>query len=144
MTSSIIDCKIPGTIECVGKAVDQVLDGLYDIIDFSDETLLFDIKVILNELLLNAVLHGNKGDRAKKVTVRASVEDGGSYLYLSVEDEGEGFNYREILSNAGKECFCFDCLKETGRGLIIAKSLSDKLMFNDKGNQVVVMKKLSD
>jgi CheY-like chemotaxis protein len=111
----------------------------------------------LQELLVNAIEHGNLGigfelksqlqhtgdwaseienrlslpeNRGKKVRVSYSV-DGGMVCY-SVCDEGAGFNYREFLEiNTARN------LNIYGRGIAIARVLSfDKLSYADPGNQV--------
>lgn len=111
---------------------------------YLNEEIVFETRVILNELLVNAVVHGNKKDNSKKVHVKAGVcED--HRIYIIVEDEGEGLVIEEKLCNeevfdcnAAVEVFC---LNESGRGLIITSSLCDSLKRNKKGNKVVVLKR---
>jgi len=90
----------------------------------------FPAELALREGLLNAVLHGNKGDSGK--TVRFSLERRGRWWMAQVQDEGEGFPWRERLT--GK--FRKDTLSESGRGLLIMKSYSRAVWYNKKGNRL--------
>lgn len=111
-----------------------------------NEDTLFEIKVILNELIINAICHGNNCDDNKGaiVTIRIFNFEQGSYLYISVEDEGCGFEENIDLGKLG------DYVKgknnsfnEHGRGLIIVEQLSDRLKFSRCRNRVIVIKKLN-
>ena len=97
---------------------------------------MFEIKVILNELLQNAIRHGNKEDSSKEVKIRAGIDN--SFVYFIIEDEGKGF---DINCNGQSESFMDICdLKENGRGILIVKNLCDRVKYNSKGNKIVVLK----
>lgn len=102
------------------------------------DDVLFDIKVILNELLLNAIVHGNKEDKAKQVKVRTGIDNG--FVYFIIEDEGEGFNFN--CCSHQEDLFNVMDMKENGRGVLIVRNLCDKVKYNTKGNKIVVLKKL--
>jgi serine/threonine-protein kinase RsbW len=108
------------------------------------ENTLFEIRVILNELITNAYKHGNKGDFRKHITVRAGMIRG-EYALFAVEDEGEGYDYRLIFEEIAKrqnDRLLFCNVRENGRGLMIVNCLCDKMNFNKSGNKVTVLKKL--
>lgn len=106
------------------------------------EDTIFEIKVVLNELIVNAICHGNLCDDGKGafVTLKIVYND---YLYLSVEDEGCGFQHKidinklEEYVEAKNKDLC-----EHGRGLIIVEQLCDKVKFNRCGNKVSIIKNL--
>ena len=130
-------------INNVRITVDNVLGYYSKLYGNIDDNTLFELKVILNELLLNAIRHGNKGDLNKNVAVAARVIKG--FAYLAIKDEGCGCKF-DYLFNKHYDSSCAQTqyeLKETGRGLFIVKSLCNKLKFNKKGNKVTVLKKLS-
>lgn len=105
---------------------------------------LFEIKVILNELMINAVKHGNKCDPEKIVNINAGICPD-NYVYVMVEDEGEGYDQQEttLCDSDGIDAFNSLCdLKETGRGILIVKTLSDSVRYNRKGNKVIILKKI--
>jgi serine/threonine-protein kinase RsbW len=102
----------------------------------------FELKVILNELIINAIKHGNNSDVSKKVKTSITISKSG-FVFIIIEDEGEGYDYKCRVRNkdiAVNEDFCD--LKETGRGIVIVSNLCDKIKFNKKGNKVIVMKRL--
>ncbi|MCX7709835.1 MAG: ATP-binding protein [Clostridia bacterium] len=137
-------CIISSDVACICKTVKEVLGYLQDAYGDMEESAVFEIKVILNELLVNAVKHGNKGliDKCVKVNVGITKND---EVFVIVEDEGEGFEYSrscpcERSQNAPEG---IDILDETGRGIFIVKNLCERVKFNEKGNKVVVLKKIS-
>ena len=54
-----------------------------------DADSVFAIKLALEEALINAIKHGNKMDRRKKVKVEATVTE--KEAEIQIEDEGPGF-----------------------------------------------------
>ena len=87
----------------------------------SKEDLLQEVKLILNELVLNSAIHGNELDREKKVELKLQIDN--NSMKLLVKDEGEGFLYDKANYDPLK-------LKESGRGLIIVDGLSDEFYVN--------------
>jgi serine/threonine-protein kinase RsbW len=108
-----------------------------------DNDLLFELKVVLNELILNAIIHGNKEDKDKFVEVNAAITKS-NYFLLSISDEGEGYDYNFYLKKCSenKDVLCWNDVEEKGRGIKIVKSLCDNIRFNEKGNKVFVVKSL--
>jgi serine/threonine-protein kinase RsbW len=100
----------------------------------------FELKVILNELILNAIKHGNNCDPLKKVKTSVVITNR-KYIILLVEDEGEGYDYK-IKCNCTKFKEDFFEMKESGRGIFIVSNLCDRIKFNKKGNKVIALKKL--
>lgn len=101
-----------------------------------NETLLANISLCIDELLNNAVFHGNDMDETKKVKVTLVFEH--HMMQLSVEDEGRGFDYKEILSELADQ----DNTLPAKRGLFIVNYLMDEILFNDRGNRVTMVKHL--
>ena len=104
----------------------------------------FDVRVILSELLQNAVRHGNAMDRAKTISLDVTVEEG-NCLEISVEDEGTGFDVERVLAQkrikALDACDVFD-MDEFGRGLMIIETLCDTVRRNESGNRVTIRKQI--
>ncbi len=102
---------------------------------------IFEVKVILNELLINAMIHGNGNQPFKKVHVEVCICNDHT-IYMVVEDEGEGVCGKGIKkmsddSQCEEEAFQLD---EHGRGLKIVSSLCSNIERNEKGNRVTVVK----
>lgn len=102
----------------------------------------FDIKVILSELLQNAIRHGNAMDSNKKVRVDVWIQDNRE-LFICVADQGPGFDVKHAFGGRKKSADC-DALSmdESGRGLLIVQNLCDDIQFNSAGNAITVKKRL--
>jgi serine/threonine-protein kinase RsbW len=134
---------IPSELSAVGNTVKEVIEYLQTVCCDIDDSILFDIKVILNELIINAIKHGNLQEPSKFVKVYAEVckED---CIFITVEDEGEGYDYKSLQLKAtdiySNGALCN--LAEEGRGILIVKNLCNSLKYNEKGNTVFVTKKI--
>ena len=96
-----------------------------------------DLKLVFSELIYNAIIHGNREDRSKRVRVWAKMQ--GDILVAAVQDEGPGFNYRQIIEYAQTETAL---LNEYGRGMVLVCGLTDDLSFNETGNVIIFEKRL--
>lgn len=126
-----MDFKYRGTVysdlNLIKNFLEEVLNNLKNIINNKD--LLFDIKLILNELVINGALHGNDCVQTKLVTLSLDIDR--DTLKIQVEDEGCGVEYDFNSYNATD-------LKCCGRGLILVKGLSDELYIYS--NKVISIK----
>lgn len=136
-----VTLNIEQDIKAVSGTVDLVLNAVQMQHSVNEQTL-FELKVILNELIVNSLCHGNQCSVNKKAYVSFKLVS--DILFISVKDEGQGFNHdlemdtlNKYIQNTNKE-FC-----EHGRGLVIVKMLCDKVKFNRCGNRVIVMKNLN-
>jgi serine/threonine-protein kinase RsbW len=98
----------------------------------SDEYLLGDdyfgnLMVAVTEAVRNAVIHGNGGDPKKKVHIQ--LESGKNGLWITVMDEGAGFDFEHYLA--------MDYISSPDmaarRGLFLIRSLADDVRFQEKG-----------
>ncbi len=127
------------------KALAQTIDiVLRDIMleNFICDDILFELKVVLNELINNALCHGNKCELEKAIYVTFKLVRY-NYLYISVKDEGFGFKLK--VSTKSIDDYLEEvnmALCEHGRGLVIVYSLCDKVKFNKCGNKVSILKNL--
>lgn len=98
---------------------------------------LFDIRLCLEEALINAMKYGNR--LQKDLKVRLSVEvDPGCEVRLTVEDKGTGFDVKKIEDCTRKE----NLFRNRGRGVYLIHQLMDDVKFNAKGNSVQMVKRL--
>ena len=150
-TQSFYVCQIQASIDNLKEAVDGALAYFSKMYGEMGESTYLELKVVLNELLINAIKHGSKEDVTKQVKVVAGLTDG-EYALLVVEDDGEGYdiNLLEQCKSIGfrkhvpeSEQDDVSSFNESGRGIFIVKSLCEDFMVNDKGNKIVVNKKLS-
>jgi serine/threonine-protein kinase RsbW len=109
--------------------LDELLNKINTVI--TDKSNIFAIKVILNELVVNGVIHGNLKDKNKLINVCVCVDP--NVIKIEVKDEGEGIVYNKEEYNPME-------LKCGGRGLIIVEGLSDE--FYIEKNKVTCIKYL--
>ncbi|RVU54640.1 ATP-binding protein [Anaerosphaera multitolerans] len=105
----------------------NVLVGLRDHIP--DEELMFDLRLILDELVINGVIHGNQENEEKCVSLNVTIEN--NAIIIKVKDEGCGIKY-------DFNSYDFRDLKCCGRGLLLVKALTDSLVLNK--NEIIVVK----
>lgn len=101
-----------------------------------DETVLSNISISIDELLNNALIHGNDLDETKKIFVKIGFDR--EKFTLNVEDEGKGFDYKNLVPEFSEKTQALP----TKRGLFIVNYLMDELSFNEAGNIVTVVKYL--
>lgn len=129
----------------VCKEVRTILDRL-KMTSGIDTEQSFDIKVILSELLQNAIKHGNSMDNNKKILVDVWLQDNSKVLGICVTDQGKGFDVDGTMRCKRKKCmFDYDpmAMDESGRGLFIVQNLCDDVKFNSSGNAITVRKRLT-
>ncbi len=122
-----IDQTIKSDLFNIKLTMEDILKDLCKII--KDESLLFDIRLILNELVVNSALHGNNCDADKIIRLFLEIHD--RRIRIEVIDEGCGFIYDKNDYDPLE-------LKCCGRGLVIVDGLSDEF-YVDK-NKVVSIK----
>ena len=83
------------------------------------EDVLHRIGMAVRETMVNAVVHGNRYNLKKKVhlNVQASSEE----LSISIIDEGEGFQMKELPDPLAEE----NLLRQSGRGLLLIQAFVD-------------------
>ena len=96
-----------------------------------------NISIGVTEVVNNAIIHGNKNDKDKKVVITFKLVE--NELLIFVSDEGDGFDPDKIANPLEPE----NLLKEHGRGIFILKAVMDKVdfEFSKKGTTVIMHKK---
>ncbi|HPB83322.1 MAG TPA: ATP-binding protein [Spirochaetota bacterium] len=91
------------------------------------EASFYTFRLALDELLTNAIDHGNCGNPSAAVTVR--IEYLAGKILISVRDEGPGFHAADLPDPRCEENrFC-----RHGRGLYILKALGDVRWDGERG-----------
>ena len=101
------------------------------------EDQIVDLRLVFNELLVNAVIHGNRYDQKKTVSIEIKIEDG--CIHARVSDEGMGFDYQKMVARWNLEG---NLLDDHGRGVLLAYHITDGLKFRDKGKVIEFTKRL--
>ncbi len=116
----------------VSRAVKDILNFVQK---FAEDIPAFNFNLVTREALNNAVIHGNSCNPERQVRVRVSVSE--NELILVVEDEGPGFNWREICERE------FKGFQESGMGMKIMSGNGFELSFNDSGNVLTLRYRMS-
>lgn len=113
------------------RLVENFLENLIQVFRL-EEKLCGKIILATIEATNNACMWGGRNDDNKKVTITAWIKN--TDLFISVEDEGEGFDYSTIPDPTIPK----NLQKSTGRGLYLMKVLSDNLEFQKNGSLVIM------
>jgi anti-sigma regulatory factor (Ser/Thr protein kinase) len=108
------------------------------------------IATAFREILLNAIEHGGQLDPEKRVDVSRIRSE--RFVLYRVSDPGSGLT-REALGHAASADPTGDPiahelaraergLRPGGFGMLIASSLADELLYNEKGNEAILIKYL--
>jgi serine/threonine-protein kinase RsbW len=97
----------------------------------------FDIRLCLEEALINAMKYGNR--LRKELKVRLEVEYDDDQIRLTVEDQGEGFDPTNVADCTNQD----NLLRGHGRGVYLIHQLMDSVKYNSKGNCLIMSKSLS-
>ncbi|MEW6234338.1 MAG: response regulator [Candidatus Omnitrophota bacterium] len=135
-------------------------------IGICDQSELMNTRLALDEALTNAIVHGNleidsnsKGATLEEliqfnelVKTKISLEPYCSRIVkvgarmtkkkavFTIEDEGKGFDWKETTIDKEID----EMLVNHGRGLILIRAFMSQVDFNEKGNQITMIKEKSD
>jgi len=122
--------KISSKIENLRK-VEKMVDDLSTEFSISSDVY-GNILIATLEAANNAILHGNKLDETKNVNIVFKID--GNKLMVIIDDEGGGFDYRNVPDPTAPE----NIENVNGRGIFLMEKLSDKLEFNRNGATVLL------
>lgn len=89
-----------------------------------DEDTRFNVTLAAREAAVNAVLHGNAYDPAKKIT--ASFAIAGAALRIVISDQGPGLDPDTLPDPLAPE----NLLRGSGRGIFLMRSFMDEVLFH--------------
>ena len=98
-----------------------------------------NLAIAITELVNNAIIHGNKLQADKMVTLEMKVVN--NVIEASVTDQGVGFKVDNVPDPLAEE----NLLKEIGRGIFIVKSMMDDVKYEfppEGGTKVTVVKSI--
>lgn len=113
----------PGQIHLVESFIEEIRENLR----FKDDVF-GNVMIATTEAVNNGIMHGNKEDERKKVSIR--ITQLSTYrLKVEVHDEGDGFDPASLPDPTAPE----NLENIGGRGVFIMSHLSDSLTFHDEG-----------
>lgn len=117
--------KIFGDIDDITEVVSEILRHISD---GTSENTCFDIRLILNELLINCHEHGNNRSREKAIDLYFNMN--AKEIKIIVKDEGAGIVIKEPCKD--------HLLRADGRGLNIVTALVDEIEINKNRVKCVI------
>jgi serine/threonine-protein kinase RsbW len=131
MASAKRTLKFPSILENIHLA-EKLIDDVCA--EFSvKEDYYGELLIAMTEAVNNAIVHGNKLDSSKQVTVTfETVND--KIIRFIVEDEGPGFDYNNLPDPTAPE----NIEKPHGRGVFLMRKLADNCDFQDDGRIVIM------
>ncbi len=94
----------------------------------------FAIRLALEEAIVNAHRHGNRGDASRSITISYSITR--ERAVIRVMDEGAGFDPSQIPDPTEPGRIALP----NGRGLMLMRSYLDAVRYNECGNEVELVK----
>lgn len=126
--------QISSQVSQIDDVVCKILKSLHSF--GIDKSVSFDIRLCLEEALINAIEHGNKNNKNLPIKITYSISD--NKFKISVEDSGNGFNYKRLPDPTITD----NLSKTKGRGIYLIKYLMDEISFNKSGNKIQMVKYL--
>lgn len=120
----------PDNLVEVEKFVTDVADELK-----LDDDIKNSLVLSVSEATSNAIVHGNKLDPKKYITIKVMVED--DKVIVIIKDEGAGFDPTSIPNPTIPE----NLLKDSGRGIHIMKTFLHNLQYNftEDGTEAILI-----
>ena len=155
-----IRLEIPNDLNIVSTVVNKITASLRY---FYESAIVHGIQGALIEMIVNAIEHGNLGisyeektqaleeDRLNAMILEKSQQPDLARKRVSIDyhlnaenvtyvitDEGSGFNIEELPDPGDPENLWLG----HGRGILMTQALMDDVKYNDKGNEVALVKNL--
>jgi serine/threonine-protein kinase RsbW len=125
------EIKIPSKIESI-SIVENLIDELSIELGLVAD-IYGNVLIAVIEAVTNSIIHGNKFDESKMVTI--SFQFNNPFLFIKICDEGSGFIFDDIPDPTKPD----NVEKPDGRGVFLMKHLADEITF-DKGGATVNLK----
>jgi serine/threonine-protein kinase RsbW len=133
MNELMADYTLDSTLNTVDR-VEYLTIELAEKAGFRDASL-EQIVLAVHETTANAVIHGNRYSRDKKVSVAISIVE--NQFTITIGDEGEGFDPQTIPESSSLQ----ELLRVHGRGVYLSRVLMDeyRVQFRDTGGTAVTL-----
>jgi len=126
--------QVDSDLAVVQKTSEEVLSFLKPVP--LGEAALFDIRLCLEEALINAMKYGNA--LKKEVPVELDVEASDKEVRITVKDQGPGFDVKRLEDCTDEK----NLYRNHGRGVYLIHQLMDEVRYNDTGNTLLMVKRI--
>jgi len=128
-----IEFELPSDLSLMNIVLEYLLDRVDKMgLIKAEQSNLF---VALDEAFVNAVKHGSRNDPTKLVRITAELSP--HEAIFTVEDEGEGFDVREIPDPRDPA----NLFKSTGRGVLLIYNIMDEVEYSEHGTRLRMVKR---
>ncbi|UCH84047.1 MAG: ATP-binding protein [Candidatus Latescibacterota bacterium] len=134
--SARLDFLIPSDLSYV-LGVNHLISLLLKEFAFPPADTRINIPLACDEAITNAIVHGNKSDPNKKVSLQIYISS--SRIKFRIKDQGEGFDVDRVENPLEGE----NLMRSSGRGVYLMKSIMDNVEFKD-GGRVLEMEKANN
>jgi serine/threonine-protein kinase RsbW len=137
----VLDHHYPSTLESVDLAEGEILKAAEE--TGFDEDDRHRIGMAVRECMVNAVVHGNRYNRNKRVHVSVSLRkfETGLRFMIQITDQGEGFEVQEVPDPLHDT----NLLRHSGRGLFLMGAFMDDMKVrkvSPAGTEVTLVKNI--
>jgi serine/threonine-protein kinase RsbW len=132
-----VDLQLESSLESVEQAESIARDAARD--RGFDEDEIDRLGLAVHECVVNAVVHGNRYNKQKRVGL--SVEQREDGVRIVITDQGEGFDFESLPDPLAEE----NLLKNSGRGWLLIRAFVDEVEVkpaHPQGTQVTLVKYL--
>ncbi|NLX14423.1 MAG: ATP-binding protein [Phycisphaerales bacterium] len=126
------EIAIPSDLHAA-RRIEETIVRLADKMGYSKECS-FAIRLALEEAMVNAHKHGNRGNPDKKIIISYDVTP--QRIVVRIRDEGPGFDPRRIPDPTQPERIPLP----NGRGIMLMRAYLDEVTYNEQGNEIQMVK----
>lgn len=136
MTKAVLGWRlhefIPSSLEVGHATIERLLSALEA--NQWEGRDVFHIQLAIEEAIVNAITHGNQHSDGKVVEVEFRIDL--HTTYMRIKDQGAGFNPAAVPDP--REGELLECTH--GRGVLLIRELMSEVHYNDRGNEVTMIK----
>jgi len=136
--AGVFEVTLESTLKTVERA-EELAHRVCECVGF-DEDDQHKIEIAVHESVINAVAHGNKHDKEKKVHLRFEIFK--DRLEIRIRDEGAGFDPTGVADPLAAE----NLLKVSGRGIFLIRAFMDDFRVDSmkgSGTEVTMVKRIN-
>ncbi len=137
-TKHYIYINIPSDINLINETVIQILSTAKSAGFITNKESENNLRLALTEGIVNAIVHGNKSDKNKKVNIKVFINH--KFFKIKIKDMGEGFDFENSIEEINEN----DLLKSHGRGVYLMKITMDEVKYIKNKKELVMIKYKKD
>lgn len=128
-----LDLTVPGVVEAIAPVVERIMSAIKEMECGVGKE--FDIELVLQEALANAITHGCKKDPEARVQISVGCDQSRGIIVV-VRDPGGGFDPKDVPSPVvGQQLY-----SDHGRGIYLINQLMDEVRFEKGGTEIWMRK----